>query len=159
MKNTPPLVELVLLRASDGNRSLLAKATKPALSKSSSINSGSSDEPEKEVILLKPSHGLDVNNDELEDANLTLKSYLSDKAVRPKSIGGFSTFQKSADGNLLSRNQLESPKGRKNAGMADVKKVEWDTIEIALEKSGGKGLGIGVTGGPKSKIVDGMTVS
>ena len=36
---------------------------------------------------------------------------------------------------------------------------EWETFEVELIKGGGRGLGIGVTGGPNSKVEDGIVVS
>jgi len=158
LKNTPPLVELVLQRSKDGNESLLSKAAKPALSKAASMNGSSGDETEKEVILVKPSQALDKNNAEREDSNLTLKSRHNGKVSRPKTVGGFSTFQKNVDDELSSKKQEKGSATRRDAAVEDEEKFVWDTIEIGLEKSSGKGLGIGVTGGPKSRIADGMTV-
>ena len=100
-----------------------------------------------------------MNHPEHEDTNITLKSCHNDKDIRSKSFGGISTFQKVVDREMSSKKPDHTPARKQRAEKEDVKKIEWDTIEIALEKSSGKGLGIGVTGGPKSKIIDGMTVS
>ena len=148
----------MLLRSSDGNKSLLAKAAKPLLRKSVSAHAASENETEKDTILLKPSQSLDVNILENEDASFTFNSRQNEVNIRTKSFGGFSTFQKNAEEEPMSREVKQVAARKRNMEREDEKIIEWDTIEIALEKSSGKGLGIGVTGGPKSRIANGMTV-
>ncbi|XP_065060168.1 uncharacterized protein LOC135687522 isoform X2 [Rhopilema esculentum] len=153
LKNTPPLVELVLLRSKDGNKAVLEKAMKPTLSKPNVIAKPLKEE-QKEVILLKPTHSLEVNTDVEDGRNMTLSSKQSEAVKQRNSFGPFSTFQKQLDD--------EAPDQRITASRAALNKrpsiEKWDNIEIVLEKTSGKGLGIGVTGGSRTKIAEGMTV-
>lgn len=142
------MVELVLLRAKDGNSALLNKATKASVARSLSANMPTTDENEKETILVKPTYSLDADGSEGVNEEIRRKTF----------SGGFSTFQKSNDIETPDNQGNISVTRKRSAEKEETRIVEWETIEILLEKTSGKGLGIGVTGGPKSRITDGMTV-
>lgn len=180
LKNTPPLVELVLSRSKDGNSTLLSQALKspakkpnrPASSLIPRYNSEDVGKASKDVMLLKSNKSVDLSINQDENKNVTLTSRLDSPNLRTKSFGGLSTFQRQ---NLnASVNDFKNTTSVTNSvpapnNIAPAKKVsfqseeieveEWHTMEIALEKVEGKGLGIGVTGGANTKIIDGMTVS
>ena len=162
LKNTPPLVELVLLRSKDGNEGLLNKAVKQNVKlrgRPASMFLPATNEDEREVMLVKATHSLDLNANEDEDKNTIAKKNQSDIiSPRTKSFGGFSTFQKQHEEDMAELKKISVPKNNSlESGSDHVDEME--TVEIVLEKTGGKGLGIGVTGGANTKIKDGMTVS
>ena len=162
LKNTPPLVELVLLRSKDGNEGLLAKALKQNVKlrgRPASMFLPATNEDEREVMLVKATHSLDLNANEDEDKNTKAKKNQNDViSQRTQSFGGFSTFQKQNEEEIAELKKISVSKSKSLESRSD-HVDEMETVEIVLEKTGGKGLGIGVTGGANTKIKDGMTVS
>eukprot|EP00794_Sanderia_malayensis_P009948 gene9948-10968_t len=170
LKNTPPLVELEISRSKDGNKDLLAKSSKPPVAKRPAppvspynYNQPEVDKMSKEVLLLKTSKSLDLSV-ENEGQNFPLNGHVDSPLLnggRTKSFGGISTFQKQQKLNGENDGIVVSSTPKRISSSAqddDVEFEKWETIEIGLRKVPGKGLGIGVTGGPKTEIVEGMTV-
>ena len=114
---------------------------------------------DNDVILFKPSQSLDIDTCANEATDFAFKSQNEAVHSRAKTFGGFSTFQGIIGSELLNKEARIATPQNESIERRDAMVVEWQTIEITLKKTGGKGLGIGVTGGPKSEIADGMVVS
>ncbi len=131
------------------------KALRPVSSYSPSYDTGEVSKTSKEVLVVRGAKSVDLSVTEDENMNLSLGNRMDSPFLRTKSFGSTSTFGKQEE---LTGPQSSTPK-RKVSEDSDMEFEKWDTFEVTLTKVAGKGLGIGVTGGASTKIVDGMTVS